>query len=535
MKSIWPKMLRENIKHDLPASLVVFFVAVPLCLGIALASGAPLFSGIIAGIVGGIVVGAISNSPIGVSGPAAGLTVIVLNSISSLGSFESFLTAVVLAGLFQILLGFLRAGIISHFFPMAVVKGMLTAIGIIIIIKQVPHAIGYDKDYLGDLSFWQADGENTLSALTKMLGALSPGAILVCLLALAIIYLWESAVVKKNRVLDFVPGPFVAVMVGIFFQLITVRWFPELSLRVEHLVNVPVAHSLPDFFGQFTLPDFSNITSKKVWITAITISVVASLESLLSVEATDKFDPRGRATDSNRELIAQGTGNAISGLLGGLPITQVILRSTANSHAGGRTKLSTIFHGALILLCVAFIPVVINLVPLAALSAVLFVIGLKLAKPATFHEMYKLGWNQFLPFIVTVAGVVLTDLLTGIVIGIGAAVVILLRNSFNNSYSLRMEVRNGSWFFQLTLAQEVYFVSKSAIRKVLNKIPDGSKVLIDGTKCVTIDHDVREAIFDFKKSAGRKKIGVDILLHPLLNGSERVHKGMEIETEKIDS
>ena len=507
--------LFANIKNDLPASIVVFFVAVPLCLGIALASGAPLFAGIIAGIVGGIVVGSISNSALGVSGPAAGLTVIVLSSIATLGSFEGFLAAVVLAGVFQIGLGSIRAGIIGYYFPSAVIKGMLSAIGIIIVMKQIPHAIGYDADYEGDLSFLQADGENTFSELIKMIDSVTPGAIVVCVLAMAIMFLWEVDEIKKNRILKFAQGPLVAVVAGIIYQLFTSTYFPGLSLGQNQLVNVPVAKDAADFFDQFTLPDFSYLGKSVTWVTALTIAIVASVETLLSVEATDKLDPHRRSTNNNRELIAQGTGNMISGLIGGLPITQVILRSSANIQSGGQTKLSTIIHGFLLLVCVATIPFVLNLVPLAVLAAILFMVGYKLAKPAAFIEMYRLGWGQFLPFIATIIGVVFTDLLKGIGLGIGVALIILLRKSFKNSHILDVhENKNGNKHVRLILAEEVYFLNKGAIVNELNKLPNGSIVTIDASRSVSIDHDVREVINDFRKTAKAKHIQVNVILEP---------------------
>ncbi len=515
----------NHLKQDLPASVVVFFVAVPLCLGIALASGAPLFTGIIAGIVGGIVVGAISNSSLGVSGPAAGLTVIVLTSIQSLGVFEAFLVAVVLAGVFQIILGVLRAGIIGYYFPSAVIKGMLTAIGIIIIIKQIPHALGYDADYEGDLSFAQADGENSFSELIKMLDAVTPGAIVVCLLSMLILIVWESNSIKKHPVLKFIQGPLVAVVVGIFYQIVMSNVYPQLALEKQHLVSVPVADNFMGFISQFTFPDFSYITKSEIWITAMTLAVVASLESLLSVEATDKLDPNKRLTNTNRELLAQGTGNIISGLIGGLPVTQVILRSSANIQSGAQTKLSAILHGVLLLLCVALIPFILNLVPLAVLAAILFVIGFKLAKPTTFKEMYVLGWGQFLPFIATVIGVVFTDLLIGITLGVCVAVIILLKNSFKNSHFLHIENNNGNKHVKMTLAEEVYFLNKATILNELNKLTSGSSITIDTSRSVNIDHDVKEIIQDFRKSAVSKDIQVTIIEY---REPKEIHNGAAI-------
>lgn len=501
----------KDSKQDLSASIVVFFVAVPLCLGIALASGAPLFAGIIAGIIGGIVVGLISNSSLGVSGPAAGLAVIVYNSIDSLGGFNIFLLAVVFAGLIQIVLGFIRAGIIGYYFPSAVIKGMLSAIGIIIIIKQIPHGIGYDADYEGDLSFLQADGENTFSELIAMIDAVTPGAIIICLIAMGIMLLWESDTIKNHPAFRFVQGPLVAVLAGIVYQLATSRLFPELSLSSNQLVNVPVADNVMQFFGQFNFPDFDHVFQANVWMTALTIAIVASLETLLSVEATDKLDPQRRITNTNRELVAQGVGNAVSGLVGGLPITQVILRSSANIQSGGKTKLSAILHGIFLFLCVALVPSVLNLVPLAVLAAILFMIGYKLAKPSMFLSMYRLGWSQFLPFLVTIVGVVFTDLLNGITMGIAVAVFILLRNSFKNSHFLHLESHNGNKHVKMILAEEVYFLNKGAILNELNKIKPGSSVTIDTSRSVSIDYDVQEVIRDFQEQAKSKDIQVSVL------------------------
>lgn len=503
--------LFSNSKHDLPAGLVVFFVALPLCLGIALASGAPLFSGVIAGIVGGIVIGSLSNSSLGVAGPAAGLTVIVLAAIESLGSFEVFLAAVVLAGVIQVLLGFLRAGVIGYYFPSAVIKGMLTAIGIIIMLKQIPHAFGYDADFEGDIAFSQPDGENTFTELVRMLDSISPGAIIVSIIGLFILFLWEVHMTRRYRVCRVLQGPLVVVLASILYQLITSIYFPEISISGTHLVTVPVADGPIEFLGQFTFPDFSMITRSDIWVTAFTLAIVASLESLLSVEATDKLDPLRRVTNTNRELMAQGTGNIVSGLIGGLPLTQVILRSSANIQSGAKTKLSTIFHGILLLACVATIPQILNMIPLAALAAILLVIGYKLAKPSVIREVYRQGWSQFLPFIATVVGVVSTDLLKGIGLGLAVAIIILLRNSYKNSHFLHRESHNGDRHIKLTLAEEVYFLNKGAILNELNQIPNGSIVTIDMGRSRNVDYDVLEVIENFKKSCGEKNIKVNVV------------------------
>lgn len=517
----------SSIRYDFPASIVVFFVAVPLCLGIALASGAPLFSGLIAGIVGGIVVGSISNSSLGVSGPAAGLTVIVLTAIQDLQSFEIFLAAVVLAGAIQILLGLLRAGVVAYYFPSAVIKGMLTAIGIIIILKQIPHALGYDEDYEGDFSFVQADGQNTFSELVHMLEAITPGAIVVSMISLAIMFLWEAHLVKRYPILKYVQGPLVAVIFGIGYQAITSIYFPEWSLTSKHLVTVPVAESASDFFNQFTTPDFSGILSSNVWVVAFTLAIVASLESLLSTEATDKLDPYKRITNTNRELIAQGSGNMVAGLIGGIPVTQVILRSSANIHSGAKTKLSAILHGVLLLLCVILIPRVLNMVPLAALAAVLLVIGYKLANPEVFRQMARLGWAQFLPFVATIVGIVFTDLLKGIAIGIVVAIIILLRNTYRNSHLVKRESNgDGVDKFKVTLAEEVVFLNKGRIKKELVELPSGAHLTIDMSRSVMVDYDVLEVINDFQNQAKEKNI--DVVLIKDKREKQRMKKRLQL-------
>ena len=505
--------LFSNLKQDLPASIVVFFVAVPLCLGIALASGAPLFSGLISGIVGGVIVGALSNSSLGVSGPAAGLAVIVLSAIQSLGAFEMFLLAVVLAGIIQIIMGLLKGGVIGYYFPSSVIKGMLTGIGIIIILKQIPHAFGYDADYEGDLTFMQSDGENTFSELFNMLDYISPGAVIVSVLSLIILLSWDLYLSKKHKIFKLVQGPLVAVAAGIGYQLISSAYFPNYSIQSQHLVSVPVAENFSGFINQFTFPDFSSIVNSKVWIVAITIAVVASLETLLSVEATDKLDPNKQVTNTNRELLAQGTGNIISGLIGGLPVTQVIVRSSANIQSGGKTKLSAILHGLFLLVCVALIPFVLNMIPLAVLACILFVVGFKLAKPSLFKQMYKLGWSQFLPFLVTILGIVFTDLLKGIAMGVIVGLVILLRNSFKNSHFLHREVLkdNGERKVKMTLAEEVTFINKGAILKSMNKVQEGTHLTIDMSKSTSIDYDVLEIIDNFKSTSVEKGITVKLI------------------------
>ncbi len=503
-----------HVRQDAPASIVVFFVALPLCLGIALASGAPLFAGLIAGVVGGIVVGLLSASPLGVSGPAAGLAVIVLTAIAELGSFEAFLVAVVLAGALQIALGFARAGVLGYFFPSSVIKGMLAGIGVIIILKQLPHLVGYDADPVGDLHFLQADGGTTLSALTSMWSFLEPGAVLIGGTSLALILGWDRWIKPRARPLQAIPAALAAVVCGILFQLSCTRFAPELALGTSHLVNVPVAESWTGFMNLFTQPDWTALRNPAIYMTAATLAVVASIETLLCVEATDKLDPRKRVTPTNRELVAQGSGNIISGLLGGLPVTQVIVRSSANIQASAQSRLSTVMHGVLLLVCVASLPRVLNMIPLAVLAGVLLIVGYKLAQPALFKSLYAQGPSQFVPFVVTVTGVVLTDLLTGIGAGMAIAVLFLLRRSYLNSHFLHIERRDDDAARQvvtLRLAEEVSFLNKGAIMKELSALSERSHVVIDMSGCVSIDHDVMEIIEDFRATAASRLITVEMV------------------------
>ncbi len=504
--------LFKHLKSDLPASIVVFFVAVPLCLGIALASGAPLFAGIIAGIVGGIVVGFASGSPLGVSGPAAGLAVIVFTSIASLGgSYQAFLLAVVLAGTIQLILGYAKAGFIAYFFPNSVIKGMLTGIGLLIILKQIPHALGWDKDTVGDDAFIQADGQNTLTEISKALDFITPGALLIAAVSLAILILWDTVLTKKHKIFQLIQGPIVVVILGILFNLAYTNGILPYSLNEKQIVSVPVPNSMSDFLGQFMLPDFSAITNFEVWKIAIVLAIVASLETLLCVEATDKMDPDKRVTPTNRELKAQGLGNIVSGMIGGLPITQVIVRSSANINFGGKTKLSAILHGLFLLLSAVFIANLLNLIPLASLAAILLVVGYKLSKPSLFKQMYKLGWEQFIPFTATVIAILATDLLKGITVGILFGIFYTLRHSYRNSHYLKDNVsdQNGKTVHHLVLAQEVSFFNKASLLNTFESIPSNSKVIIDCTHSKSIAYDVIEIINDFELNAKTKSIEVE--------------------------
>ncbi len=507
------KNLFAHLRNDLPASIVVFFVAVPLCLGIALASGAPLFAGIIAGIIGGIVVGVASGSPLGVSGPAAGLAVIVLTSIATLGSWPVFLLAVVLAGVIQLILGFAKAGFIAYFFPSSVIKGMLTGIGLLIILKQIPHALGWDKDSEGDDAFLQADGQNTFSEISKAFDFITPGAILIAALSLAILILWDTVLTKKHKIFQLIQGPIVVVVLGIVMNYLFKAGTLDFSLAEDQVVRLPVAKNLTEFFSQFTFPDFSAITNFEVWKIAIVLAIVASLETLLCVEATDKMDPSKRITPTNRELKAQGLGNIVSGLIGGLPVTQVIVRSSANISFGGKTKLSAILHGVFLLISAITIAGLMNMIPLASLAAILLMVGYKLAKPILFKQMYKLGWEQFIPFMATVVGILATDLLKGITIGILFGIFYTLRHSYRNSHYMKETVttEDGQELHQLVLAEEVSFFNKASVIKELEAIPVNSKVIIDCTNSKSIAHDVVELIRDFRSNAKTRNITVETI------------------------
>lgn len=505
--------LFKHLNRDLPASIVVFFVALPLCLGIALASGAPLFSGVIAGIVGGIVVGLASGSQLGVSGPAAGLAVIVLAAISNLGSYEVFLAAVVLAGVFQFILGQFKAGFIAYFIPSSVITGMLTGIGLLIILKQIPHAFGYDADYEGDESFDAFDGHNTFSDILQAWDLLTPGAVLIAAVSFAILILWDTVLTKKHRVFQLLQGPIVVVLVGILFNIAFMRGWLNFSLAEDQIVRLPVAGSLGEFTSFFTHPDFSQIAQPAVIKTALVIAIVASLETLLCVEATDKLDALKRVTPTNRELKAQGLGNIVSGLIGGLPVTQVIVRSSANITFGAQTKLSSVLHGFWLLLSAITIASFLNLIPLASLATILIMVGYKLAKPSLFKQLYDLGWEQFIPFIVTIVAIVFTDLLTGIGLGLVVAIFFTLHHSYRNSHYIKQTrtTRDGKEVFELVLAEEVSFFNKASILEVLESIPPNSKVVIDCTNSKAIAYDVVEFIHGYIQHAKLKNIDVETI------------------------
>lgn len=500
----------RNFKYDVPSAVVVFLVALPLCLGIALASGAPLFSGLIAGIVGGLIVAPLSGSPLGVSGPAAGLAVIVYGAIEELGAYPTFLAAVVVAGITQMILGALRAGVIGYYFPSSVIKGMLSGIGIIIFLKQIPHAVGYDADPEGDMSFIQQDGHNTFSELKWMLDSLNPTAALIAALGLAVLILWERPFMKKLSFTTIIQGPLVTVVMGILIATYS-STIEGWMLSADHLVAIPVTEGLDGFMSQFTTPDMTAFANPAIYTIGITMAVVASLETLLCVEATDKLDPFKRVTPTNKELWAQGAGNVVSGLIGGLPITQVIVRSSANIQSGGRTKASAFIHGALLLICAYAIPKVLNMIPLAALAAILLIVGWKLAKPALFIAMWKKGQSEFIPFTVTVAGIVLTDLLTGIALGLVVAIVYILWDNFKLPYKFDIKNYKAGEPIRIEFSESVSFLNKASIQRTLNTLPDGARVVLDARNSLRIHPDVVEIVEEFQVNASTRDINVECL------------------------
>ena len=491
------KSLFGGIKENFPSGVVVFLVALPLCLGIALASGAPPLSGIIAGIIGGIVIGSISNSNISVSGPAAGLAAIVLSAITELGAFELFLCAGLIAGILQLILGFLKAGSISNYFPNAVIEGMLAGIGVIIILKQIPHALGYDKDSFSSEKVFE-NGYNLGSIseyLSGVFSSIHPGAVIVTLISLGILIAWDKIPALKK--LKLLPGALVAVIVGILINEFFKISGSSLAIETDHLVVLPVPQSAEEFAALVTLPDFSGFTNPKVWIIGATIAIVASIETLLCIEASDRLDKQRRITDTNLELRAQGIGNVISSVIGGLPITSVVVRSSANANAGATSKFSTIIHGILLLICVLAIPVVLNLIPLATLAAVLLIVGYKLASPEKIKHFLAKGKYQYIPFLATILAVVFTDLLTGVAIGLAIAIFYILQGNMKRAYYFSKEELSDADEVTLKLAEEVSFLNKAAIKKTLKNIQPNSKVIIDAKGTSYITTDVLELIQDF--------------------------------------
>lgn len=513
--------LFANAGKDIPAGLVVFLVALPLCLGIALASNAPLFSGLIAGVVGGVVIASLSNSALSVSGPAAGLAALVAGAITAIGNFPLFLCAVFVAGIIQILLGVAKLGGIANYIPSSVIKGMLTSIGILIIAKQIPHAFGYDKDEKGNLTELLPYGSEDMHELLQPLQHIEVGVTLICIISIAVILLWDKPFIKKR--IPFVPGALVAVVLATIINQVWISTGSKLAIESEHLVQIPVAKSANEFFGFFTLPDFNGFLNSKVIMYGFFIAVIASLETLLSIEAVDNIDPERRVTNTNRELFAQGVGNAVSGLIGGLPITSVIVRSSANVNAGAKSKTSAIIHGLLLLICVVSIPSVLNKIPLSALAAILLLTGYKLAKPSFFKLMFSNGKYQFIPFIVTVIVIIAIDLfkvmpvlsgkglIIGVLAGIVAAAGAILHGNLKNSYFFHKENHHQGDVVTIHLSEEVSFLNKAAIRQTLDHMPENSVVIIDASDTHYIDFDVLELIKEFRDiKAPLKNIKLDL-------------------------
>ncbi len=503
-----------NLPQDVTASVVVFLVALPLCLGIALASGAPLFSGLLAGIVGGLVVGSLSGSHTSVSGPAAGLTAIVATQIATLGSFEAFLLAVVVAGVFQIGLGIARAGALSAFFPSSVIKGLLAAIGVILILKQIPHLLGHDADPEGDMSFAQPDHETTFSELGSVLfGDIHLGAAVIGIACIAVLIAWGKVKLLKNSI---VPGPLVVVLLGVALQI----WFGRLggswTIEGSHLVQIPIAENARSFVGFLTFPDLSQWMNPAIYVAGFTIAVVASLETLLNLEAVDKLDPERRDSPASRELLAQGVGNMVSGLVGGLPVTSVIVRGSVNVGMGAKSKLSAILHGALLLVCVMLFPIYLNMIPLAALAAILLVTGFKLASPALFRQMWQEGRYQFAPFMLTLVSIVLTDLLIGILIGLAVSALFILNSNMRLPIRRIVEKHLTGDVIHVELANQVSFLKRAALDKLFAGVPSGSHILIDASDTDYIDPDILSLIRDFKYNRGPAR-GVRVSLRGFRN------------------
>lgn len=490
--------------NDLFAGIVVFLVALPLCLSIALASGAPPFAGLIGGIVGGVVVSLVSGSQLSVSGPANGVVIVSAAAIANYG-YRGFLLSVVLAGFLQILLGVLRAGSISAYFPSSVVKGVLSAIGLMLMLKQLPHAFGYDYTAQDDLSYFEDGGTTQFSALADSLRAISPGASLLTVSSLLILIVWETEKVKKIRWLSLAPGGLVVVIYGVIYNLFTRAFVPGAAIATEHLVSLPVYSSIKEFWDSIAFPDFNLISNMDVIHTAVSLAVIASLESLLSIEATDKLDPLKRTAPADQELLAQGVGNILSGLIGGLPISAIIVRSSVNINAGAYTKLASFTHGALILASAFFLSELLNLIPLSCLAAILIVTGYKLTRPSLYIDVYSRGYSQFIPFVVTVFSILALDTLRGIIVGLLVGIVFVVKNNFQTAFTL---IRHENSYL-LRLRKDVSFLNKAPLRKLLGSIEDDTNILIDGSRADYIDIEILEALEDFQKAATDRNIRVE--------------------------
>lgn len=503
-------MSSKNFGSDIKAGIVVFLVALPLCLGIAMACNVPLFSGIISGVIGGIVVTLLSGSKYSVSGPAAGLTAIVISAIATLGSYEVFLAAVLFGGVLQLILALLKAGGIGNYIPNAVIKGMLAGIGIILIIKQIPHLFGYDKDPEGDMDFFQLDGENSFTELVHMLNFITPGSLVIGIISFALLIICGKSFYKDNKIFSNVPAPLLVVIVGILLT-IAFRSSAFLQINSQHLVNLPVIKDFTDLRANLAFPDFSLIGNVKFWTVAFTIGLVASIETLLNIEATDKLDPDKNESNSNRELFAQGTGNIVVGLLGGLPITSVIVRSSANINSGAKTKLSIIIHAFLLLVSVIVFPGILSLIPNAALAAILIITGFKLTKISIFKEQFKYGIEQFLPFVITIVVMLLSDLLKGVGAGIAVSVFFIIRDNIKFSFETSSNTIEGKLYYLLKLPQHVTFFNKGYLIRFFEKVQPDSKLIIDGSINKKINRDAKDVISDFISTAKHKQIEVELI------------------------
>ena len=499
-------------RKDLSASIVVFFVALPLCLGIGLASTSvqglsPIpIAGILAGIVGGVVVGLLSNSRLGVSGPAAGLITVVVASISTLGSFNAFLLALVIAGLFQMVFAALRAGIIANYLPSSVIKGMLAAIGITLILKEIPHLIGYDKDYIGDEAFLQSDGHNTFTEILYAIRSLDTGVALIGLFSLGLIVLFEHPKIKKWSLFKFIPSMLWVILIGTLINFALTYRGHYLAISREHLVQIPQINSWSDFQLQLNFPDFSYLTNPSIYIVALTIAAIASLETLLSVEAIDRLDPEKAITNPNRELMSQGFGNMVAGLIGGIPVTQVIVRSTANLNGGASSKMSAVYHGIWLIAAILFLAPMLNFIPLATLAAILIVVGYKLTNYKLIHNIYHKGWDQFIPFLTTIISILLTDLLKGIGIGLIVAIVFIIKRNFSGNHKV-IATDQG---YEIVFGEHVNFLNIASIKNSLMRVPSGTKVTINTLQSKSLDHDIQELLSDFMNITAKNK-QIDVL------------------------
>lgn len=521
------------LRQDIPAGLSVFLVALPLCLGIALASGAPLFSGLVAGVIGGVVIGLFSGSEVSVSGPAAGLAVIVADAIAKIGSYEAFIVAVVLAGAIQLMLGIVKAGRFSSFFPDSVIKGMLVAIGIVIILKQIPHALGRDNDYEGEFEFEQlADGENTISEIYRAIETASPGAVVISLASLLFLIGWDRLVGRSTKAFfKSFPAALVVVFMGVglneFFRVSIPGWYLGNTAH-QHMVQIPTIDPGKSIFSIFDFPDFSVLSNPQVYGIALTIALVASLETLLNLEASDRLDSARRVSSTNQELMAQGIGNMLSGMVGGLPVTSVVVRTSANVYGGAKTRMSAVFHGLLLAVAVFLGGPLLNLIPLSCLAAVLIMVGYKLSKPAIFMKTYRDGWNQFVPFIITVVGIVFTDLLVGIALGTVVGILFVLYTNFQSTFSV---ARNGHKVL-IEFEKDLYFLSKPQLKEALGMLQPGDEVVIDGTKAPFIDHDIFNMLHDYRETATVQGIHYE-LRNVVLNRRRRGQRHRHIPKSNV--